>query len=37
MEKTNLGGNSFIYPMPVTLLGTKNGETPDFMALGCVV
>lgn len=34
MEKTNLGGNSFIYPMPVTLLGTKNGETPDFMALG---
>ena len=34
MEKTNLGKNSFIYPMPVTLLGTKHGETSNFMALG---
>jgi flavin reductase (DIM6/NTAB) family NADH-FMN oxidoreductase RutF len=34
MEKTNLGKNSFIYPMPVTLLGTKNGEKANFMALG---
>ncbi|BDZ66906.1 flavin reductase family protein [Methanobacterium ferruginis] len=34
MEKTNLGNNSFIYPMPVTILGTKNGETANFMALG---
>lgn len=34
MEKVNLGQNSFIYPMPVTLLGTRNGETANFMALG---
>jgi flavin reductase (DIM6/NTAB) family NADH-FMN oxidoreductase RutF len=34
MEKTNLGSNLFIYPMPVTLLGTKNGEIANFMALG---
>jgi flavin reductase (DIM6/NTAB) family NADH-FMN oxidoreductase RutF len=34
MDKTNLGTNSFIYPMPVTLLGTRNGETANFMALG---
>jgi len=34
MEKTNIGKNVFVYPMPVTLLGTKHGETADFMALG---
>lgn len=34
MEKTNVGKNSFIYPMPVTLLGTGHGETVNFMALG---
>jgi flavin reductase (DIM6/NTAB) family NADH-FMN oxidoreductase RutF len=34
MEKTNLGNNLFVYPMPVTLLGTKNRETANFMALG---
>ncbi|WP_236950969.1 MULTISPECIES: hypothetical protein [Methanobacterium] len=34
MEKTNLGNNSFVYPMPVTLLGTTHGETANFMALG---
>jgi len=34
MEKEKLGGNSFIYPMPVTLLGTKHGDVANFMALG---
>ncbi|MBI5459713.1 flavin reductase family protein [Methanobacterium sp.] len=34
MEKTNIGKNIFVYPMPVTLLGTKHGETANFMALG---
>ncbi len=34
MDKKNLGKNSFIYPMPVTLLGTRHGETANFMALG---
>jgi flavin reductase (DIM6/NTAB) family NADH-FMN oxidoreductase RutF len=34
MEKTNLGKNIFVYPMPVTLLGTKNEEKVNFMALG---
>lgn len=34
MEKTNLGKNSFIYPMPVTLLGTGHREKTNFMALG---
>ncbi|AUB55564.1 flavin reductase [Methanobacterium subterraneum] len=34
MEKTNLGKNSFVYPMPVTLLGTKHGKKANFMALG---
>jgi flavin reductase (DIM6/NTAB) family NADH-FMN oxidoreductase RutF len=34
MEKMNFGRNVFIYPMPVTLLGTKMGGTANFMALG---
>jgi flavin reductase (DIM6/NTAB) family NADH-FMN oxidoreductase RutF len=34
MKKTKLGKNVFMYPMPVTLLGTKMGETANFMALG---
>jgi flavin reductase (DIM6/NTAB) family NADH-FMN oxidoreductase RutF len=36
MEKIDLGTNVFIYPMPVTLLGTKIGEKPNFMALGWI-
>ena len=34
MKKMNLGKNVFMYPMPVTLLGTKIGEKANFMALG---
>ncbi|MDD1763364.1 MAG: flavin reductase family protein, partial [Methanobacteriaceae archaeon] len=34
MEKIDIGTNIFIYPMPVTLLGTKIDEKANFMALG---
>ncbi len=34
MGKVNFGNNLFVYPMPVTLLGTSNGGTANFMALG---
>jgi flavin reductase (DIM6/NTAB) family NADH-FMN oxidoreductase RutF len=34
MKKMNLGKNVFMYPMPVTLLGTKMGKKANFMALG---
>jgi flavin reductase (DIM6/NTAB) family NADH-FMN oxidoreductase RutF len=36
MEKIKLRNNIFMYPMPVTLLGTKNGDKANFMALGWI-
>ncbi|MBM4241590.1 MAG: flavin reductase family protein [Euryarchaeota archaeon] len=36
MEKINIGKNVFIYPMPVTLLGTMVEGKANFMALGWV-
>jgi flavin reductase (DIM6/NTAB) family NADH-FMN oxidoreductase RutF len=36
MEKISAGKNAFIYPMPVTLLGTLVNGKPDFMTLGWV-
>lgn len=36
IKKMDLGSNIFIYPMPVTLLGTKMGEKANFMALGWI-
>jgi len=34
LKKIELGANTFIYPMPVTLLGTCVNAKPNFMALG---
>jgi len=36
MSKTNIGKNTFIYPNPVTLLGTIVDGKPNFMALGWI-
>jgi flavin reductase (DIM6/NTAB) family NADH-FMN oxidoreductase RutF len=36
MEKISAGKNAFVYPMPVTLLGTLVNGKPDFMTLGWV-
>jgi flavin reductase (DIM6/NTAB) family NADH-FMN oxidoreductase RutF len=36
MKKMNFGRNIFMYPMPVTLLGTKMGKNANFMALGWI-
>jgi flavin reductase (DIM6/NTAB) family NADH-FMN oxidoreductase RutF len=36
MGKISAGRNVFMYPMPVTLLGTLVDGRPDFMALGWV-
>jgi flavin reductase (DIM6/NTAB) family NADH-FMN oxidoreductase RutF len=36
MGKISAGRNVFMYPMPVTLLGTLVDKKPDFMALGWV-
>ena len=36
MQKISAGQNVFIYPMPVTLLGTVVEGKPNFMALGWV-
>jgi flavin reductase (DIM6/NTAB) family NADH-FMN oxidoreductase RutF len=36
MEKTELGANIFLYPMPVTLLGTVLQGRVNFMTLGWV-
>jgi len=36
MKKKNLGNNMFMYPMPVTLLGTRMGHKVNFMALGWI-
>jgi flavin reductase (DIM6/NTAB) family NADH-FMN oxidoreductase RutF len=34
MSKVKIGANTFVYPMPVTLLGAMVGGHPNFMALG---
>jgi flavin reductase (DIM6/NTAB) family NADH-FMN oxidoreductase RutF len=36
MGKISAGRNVFMYPMPVTLLGTMVDKKPDFMALGWI-
>ena len=36
MGKISAGRNVFMYPMPVTLLGTLVDGRPDFMALGWI-
>jgi len=36
MGKISAGRNVFVYPMPVTLLGTLVDKKPNFMALGWV-
>ena len=36
MGKINIGKNTFIYPNPVTLLGTMVEGNPNFMALGWI-
>jgi flavin reductase (DIM6/NTAB) family NADH-FMN oxidoreductase RutF len=36
MGKISAGRNVFMYPMPVTLLGTLVDQKPDFMALGWI-
>ena len=36
MGKINIGANTFIYPNPVTLLGTMIDGKPNFMALGWI-
>lgn len=35
-EKINIGNNVFVYPMPVTLVGTKVEGKPNFMAVGWI-
>ena len=34
MKKVDIGANTFVFPMPVTLLGTQVNGKPNFMALG---
>ena len=34
MKKVDIGANTFVFPMPVTLLGTQVNARPNFMALG---
>jgi len=36
MTKINIGKNTFVFPMPVTLLGTMVEGKPNFMTLGWV-
>lgn len=36
MTKINIGKNTFVFPMPVTLLGAMVEGKPNFMALGWV-
>jgi flavin reductase (DIM6/NTAB) family NADH-FMN oxidoreductase RutF len=36
MKKIDIGANAFVYPMPVTLLGTLVNAKPNFMALGWI-
>ena len=34
--KQSLGGNVFLYPMPVALVGTQVDGKPNFMTVGWV-
>jgi flavin reductase (DIM6/NTAB) family NADH-FMN oxidoreductase RutF len=34
LKKVDIGANTFVFPMPVTLLGTQVNAKPNFMALG---
>jgi flavin reductase (DIM6/NTAB) family NADH-FMN oxidoreductase RutF len=36
MNKVKIGKNSFVYPMPMTLVGTVVDDRPNFMAAGWV-
>jgi flavin reductase (DIM6/NTAB) family NADH-FMN oxidoreductase RutF len=36
MTKVSIGNNVFVYPMPVTLLGSTVAKKPNFMTLGWV-
>jgi flavin reductase (DIM6/NTAB) family NADH-FMN oxidoreductase RutF len=36
MEKINIGANAFVYPMPVSLVGSLVDGRPNFMAVGWV-
>lgn len=36
MKKLNVDANTFVYPNPVTLVGTMVGGKPNFMALGWI-
>ncbi|NYT02692.1 MAG: flavin reductase family protein [Methanosarcinales archaeon] len=36
MERKSIGSNVFIYPMPVTLVGTMVDGRPNFMAVGWI-
>lgn len=35
-EKINIGANAFLYPMPMTLVGTQAGDRVNFMAVAWV-
>ena len=35
-EKVNIGNNAFVYPMPVTLVGTQVEGKANFMAVGWI-
>ena len=35
-EKVTIGNNVFVYPMPVTLVGTQVDEKVNFMAVGWI-
>jgi flavin reductase (DIM6/NTAB) family NADH-FMN oxidoreductase RutF len=34
LKKVDIGANTFVFPMPVTLLGSQVNAKPNFMALG---
>ncbi|MFX1466052.1 MAG: flavin reductase family protein [Promethearchaeota archaeon] len=36
MEKVNIGTTAFVYPMPMTLVGSNVGGQPNFMAVAWV-
>ena len=36
MKKRELGNKSFLYPYPVTILGTKVNDKPNFMTLAFI-
>ena len=35
-DKIDLGNKGFVYPMPVTLVGSDRGESPSFMTVAWV-